>query len=117
MAYQNVLHPVLFAVSICLLILLLFRNLDHFDIAGSKNNALTNELKSKIDTTTNINAVKLHAKHWLDVNRQNRRDNSAEAVTNTRIVLGIIALQIVLWIISLKKSQVKKGNGGLNAGH
>jgi len=57
-------------ISFGLLLYLLADSFIHFDIAASKNTALTIMQKMEVDSTQNIDVVKLKSKTYLDTIRR-----------------------------------------------
>ena len=85
-------------ISFGLLLYLLADSLMHFDLAASKNNAFTSMQKMEIDSTQNIDAVKLKAKGFLDTIRRVHKKYSDKSVINFWLIAGLIIIQIFLFI-------------------
>ena len=77
---------------------LFFRSLTQIDIAATKNDALTQFSKSKIDGLQSIDSVKYEAKKSLDLIRQNFKDSSNLATKRLWIISVLIIVQIILLI-------------------
>ena len=94
MILRRILQVVLFG----LLVYLLADSFMHFDLAASKNNAFTSMQKMEIDSTQNIDTVKLKAKGLLDTIRSVHKKYSDKSVINFWLIAGLIIIQIFLFI-------------------
>ncbi len=98
-----IIRKVLHVVSLALLFYLLFDSFMNFDIAASKNNAITTMQKKQIDNTQNIDTLQQKAKQYLDTIRRNHQQHSAQAVINFWVLVGLIVIQTILLFMKRRR--------------
>ena len=91
------LKTVLKLLSLGLLLFLLLDSVWQMDVAATINNGLTNSKKIEIDKSKDIEALRLNAKEYLDIIRNNRRHNSRINDRRFFIILALLTIQIFLW--------------------
>ena len=89
-------RKILNLVSLALLFYLLVDSFMHFDLAATKNNAMTSMQKMEIDSTQSIDTVKQKAKEYLDTIRRVHRQHSAQSVINFWLLIGLVLIQTFL---------------------
>ena len=104
MTIAKVLHFVSFGI----LLYLLADSFMHFDLAATKNNALTSMQKMQIDDLQSIDTVKQKAKNYLDTIRRVHREYSAQSVINFWLLVGLILIQTFLLSMKLRKISTKQ---------
>ena len=73
-----------------------------FDLAASKNNALTHKQKEEIESMANIDSVKIKAQESLDVIRKIHRDNANQARWRFILLISIL-IGVILFIFNKRK--------------
>ena len=96
-------RTILMTVIFGLLVWLLIDNIFQLDIAATKNDALTNSEKMRVENFQNIDTAKTYAKSKLDIIRQDTKRNSIIATKRIWIIIGLISLQLLLLNNNLKK--------------
>jgi len=101
-------RKILHLISLGLLLYLLVDSFMHFDLAATKNNAMTSMQKMEIDNTQNIDTVKQKAKEYLDTIRRVHRQYSAQSVINFWVLVGLILIQTVLLSMKVMTNSTKQ---------
>jgi hypothetical protein len=101
-------RKILYLVSFGLLLYLLIDSFMHFDLAATKNNAMTSMQKMEIDSTQSIDTVKQKAKEYLDTIRRVHRQYSSQSVINSWALAGLLLIQTVLLSMKLTTSSTKQ---------
>lgn len=104
MTIRKVLHFVSFGI----ILFLLADSFTNFDLAATKNNAMTSMQKIEIDNLQSIDTAKQKAKDYLDTIRRVHRQYSAQSVINFWLLVGLILIQTVLLSIKLRTNSTKQ---------
>ena len=106
MTIRKILH----LVSLGLLFYLLGNSFMHFDLAATKNYAMTSMQKMEIDNTQSVDTVKQKAKEYLDTIRRVHRQHSAQSVINFGVLVGLVLIQTVLLSMKLTTNSTKQNS-------
>jgi hypothetical protein len=101
-------RKILHLISLGLLLYLLVDSFIHFDLAATKNNAMTSMQKIEVDNTQNIDTVKQKAKESLDKIRRVHRQYSAQSVINFWVVVGLLLIQTILLSMRVSTNTTKQ---------
>ena len=96
-------RTILMTVIFGLLVWLLIDNIFQLDIAATKNDALINSEKMRVENFQNVDTAKSYAKSKLDIIRQDTKRNSIIATKRIWIIIGLISLQLLLLTNTFKR--------------
>ena len=101
-------RKILNLVSLGLFFYLLADSFMHFDLAATKNNAMTSMQKMEIDNSQSIDTLKQKAKDYLDTIRRVHRQHSTQSVINFGVLVGVILIQTALLSKKLTTNSTKQ---------
>jgi hypothetical protein len=97
-------RKLLYLLNFAILIYLVGESFLQIDLAPTKNQHVTAYSQARVEHLQNIDSVKLEAKSWIEINRENFMIQSTRAKKRVSILLVLFIIQAIL-IIRYEKNK------------